>query len=68
MTTQISLDGAGPVVLQLIDPDTVVPVQDGAETVQSSVAWFAEGLDNVPHTFVVSVAPGSEHAIVDTFV
>ncbi|PPQ88688.1 hypothetical protein CVT25_010122 [Psilocybe cyanescens] len=66
VTTGVSLDGAPPVSIDLMDPATLIPEEDGPETVQSQVVWSADGLDNVEHTLVVSVVQGDDHAVVDT--
>ncbi|KAH9483670.1 hypothetical protein JR316_0003140 [Psilocybe cubensis] len=68
VTTAVSLDGNPPVTINLMDPATISPEEDAPETVQSQVVWSVDGLDNVEHTLVVSVALGDDHAVVDTLV
>jgi hypothetical protein len=64
VNTQLSLDGAAPVLVDLVDhsrPNTI----EGPETVQSAVVWNATGLNNTQHTLVVSVGAGQPFGIVD---
>ncbi|KAF8179237.1 hypothetical protein BJ912DRAFT_1023912 [Pholiota molesta] len=64
VNTQLSLDGAPPVLVDLVDhsrPNTI----EGPETVQSAVVWSATGLNNTQHTLVVSVGAGQPFGIVD---
>lgn len=65
VTTQVQLDAATPVLLNLADPS--MPGQGGGEeTVQSAVVWSATGLANARHKLLISVGPGEPFAIVDT--
>jgi len=65
--TQVSLDGGPPELISLQDT-TVVAVVDSGATVESSPLWSQQGLENVEHELVISVAPGSRLALVDAFV
>ncbi|KAF9476791.1 hypothetical protein BDN70DRAFT_923057 [Pholiota conissans] len=64
VNTQLSLDGAAPVLVDLID-HTRPDVLEGPETVQSAVVWSATGLNDTVHTLVVSVGSGQPFGIVD---
>ncbi|KAJ7203059.1 hypothetical protein GGX14DRAFT_369862 [Mycena pura] len=64
VTTQLSLDGAPGIVVNLTDPDAS-PTADGSESAPSSVVWAATGLLDATHTLVATMANGGQFIIVD---
>ena len=67
VTTQVALDGSPPVLLDLRDYSQPY-VDNGPETVQSSVVWSQTGLADTQHALMVSVGAGQTFAIMDALV
>ncbi|KAF9445837.1 hypothetical protein P691DRAFT_674845 [Macrolepiota fuliginosa MF-IS2] len=64
VSTALTLDSRPTVVVDLTDHNSP-DAGGGLETVQSSVVWSAENLENTTHTLRISVGRGELFAIVD---
>jgi hypothetical protein len=69
ITTQLSLDGGPPIVLDLqdytIQDYSNVTFSDNGETAKSQIVWGMSGLANGRHTLRASPAPQTPYVIVD---
>ncbi|KAJ6477871.1 hypothetical protein C8R47DRAFT_643779 [Mycena vitilis] len=68
VNTQLSLDGAAPVVVDLTDPIASKTALGGSESALSSVAWSQEDLSNTTHTLVLTMASTGQFIIADGFI
>lgn len=67
ITTQLTLDGGIPETISLQDMTQVVG-SVGGTTVESSMLWSQQGLADIEHELVFSVAPGGQFSVVDALV
>jgi hypothetical protein len=67
VTTEVTLDGGPPQLIQMIDPLLSEPV-GSQPTVNSAVLWGQTGLPDAQHTLVMSMAPSGMYVIVDALV
>lgn len=67
VTTALSLDGDKSDLIDLRDYDLPLH-QDGAETANSEILWYADGLADTSHLLNVSVGDGEDLAILDYLV
>ncbi|KAJ6477862.1 hypothetical protein C8R47DRAFT_1288720, partial [Mycena vitilis] len=67
VNTQLSLDGAPPVVVDLTDPIASKTAPGGSESAPFSVAWSQEGLSNTTHTLALTMASTGQFIIADGF-